>query len=341
MGYVAAFSFLADVVTNVRADSYSLTLPLPNGLDDAGCMINEAVQFSDVSKSFGTVAAVRPLHLTIAPGETVAVLGPNGAGKSTKVDMLLGLVRPDAGRISVFGSNVEKAVAAGRVAAMLQTGSLLSDLSVHEFVDLVASLYPHPRDVGETLEVAGLAPLAQRRTQTLSGGEAQRVRFASSIVTNADLMMLDEPTVALDVTSRHGFWETVRSIASQGSTVVFATHYLDEADANADRIVLMAEGRIVADGSALDIRSRVGGRTIRAVLPNVSEADLAHLHGVVDARRHGDSIELSCSNSDIVLRQLLTCYDTITDIEVAGAGIDAAFLQLTAPAGGTTGGVTR
>lgn len=295
-------------------------------------MVHDAIQFSQVSKSYGTVVAVQPLDLRIDAGETVAVLGPNGAGKSTTLDMLLGLVRPDTGRISVFGSDIASAVAAGRVAAMLQTGAVLSDLSVFEFVDLVASLYPHPRSVGETLDMAGLAPLAQRRTQTLSGGEAQRVRFASTIVTNADLLVLDEPTVALDVTSRHAFWETVRSVASQGGTVVFATHHLDEADANADRVVLMAEGRIVADGSALEIRSRVGGRTIRAVLAQVAEAELAHLDGVVDARRRGDSIELSCSDSDIVLRQLLTRYDSIADIEVTGAGIEAAFLQLTAPA---------
>jgi ABC-2 type transport system ATP-binding protein len=288
------------------------------------------IRFRSVSKSFGDVEAVRSLDLDITPGETVALLGPNGAGKSTTLDMLLGLHRPDAGEISVFGTAPDVAVAAGHIAAMLQTGSLIQNLSVHEFVSLVASLYPHPRPIDETLEIAGLTALAKRRTQTLSGGESQRVRFAGAIVTNADLLVLDEPTVALDVAARHAFWTTVRDIASMGNTVIFATHYLDEADANADRIVLMARGGIVADGSATQIKSMVGGRTIRATLPDVVIDEIQHIDSVRTVERRGESISITCSNSDSVLRELLNRYDSIHDIEVAGAGIEEAFLELTA-----------
>jgi ABC-2 type transport system ATP-binding protein len=288
------------------------------------------IQFRAVSKSFGEVEAVRSLDLAITPGETVALLGPNGAGKSTTLDMLLGLHRPDSGAISVYGTTPEIAVASGHIAAMLQTGSLIQNLSVHEFVSLVASLYPHPRAVDETLEIAGLTPLAKRRTQTLSGGESQRVRFAGAVVTNADLLVLDEPTVALDVAARHAFWNTVRDIASMGNTVIFATHYLDEADANADRIVLMAQGVIVADGSATQIKSMVGGRSIRATLPDVDVAEIRGLESVRTVERRGEAVSITCSDSDRVLRELLNRYESIHDIEVSGAGIEEAFLELTA-----------
>ncbi|MCU1359565.1 MAG: transporter ATP-binding protein [Ilumatobacteraceae bacterium] len=293
-------------------------------------MSPHGICFDAVSKSFGAVQAVRSLDLAIAPGETVALLGPNGAGKSTTLDMLLGLSRPDSGSISLFGASPEAAIADGHVAAMLQTGSLIQNLTVREFVTLVASLYPRPRPVDETLEVAGLTELAKRRTQMLSGGESQRVRFAAAIVTNAELLVLDEPTVALDVESRHSFWNTVRNIASMGNTVIFATHYLDEADTNADRIVLMARGQIVADGSATEIKSRVGGRSIRATLPDVDTEALRMMDGVITVERRGESIALTCRDSDQVLRRLLDRYDSIRDIEVAGAGIEEAFLELTA-----------
>jgi ABC-2 type transport system ATP-binding protein len=298
-------------------------------MDDA---VGSSVRFEGVVKSFGDVQAVRSLDLSIPAGQTVALLGPNGAGKSTTLDMLLGLQRPDAGRISVYGQRPDAAIASGRVAAMLQTGSLVQNLTVRELVALTASLYPNAKPVDQTLEVAGLAKLADRRSQGLSGGEAQRVRFASAIVSNADLLVLDEPTVALDVEARHAFWVTVRSLASAGNTVVFATHYLDEADANADRIVLMARGQIVADGSSTEIKARVGGRTIRATLPAVGVEHLQQIAGVVSADRRGDSISLVCNDSDRVLRTLLDAYPSIRDIEVAGAGIEEAFLELTAEA---------
>jgi ABC-2 type transport system ATP-binding protein len=185
------------------------------------------VVLSGLSKSYGAVRAVRSANLLIAPGETVALLGPNGAGKTTTIDMMLGLTRPDAGSVRVFGMPPAQAITAGMVGGMLQTGSLLPYLRVRELVAMVASLYPRPLPVGEVLELAGICELARRRTTKLSGGQAQRVRFAIALVANPDLLLLDEPTAALDVAGRREFWKVMRAIAARGKTVVFATHYLE------------------------------------------------------------------------------------------------------------------
>jgi ABC-2 type transport system ATP-binding protein len=277
----------------------------------------------------GPVRAVAGIDIAIAPGETVALLGPNGAGKSTTIDLLLGLVRPDAGSVSILGRTPKAAVDGGLVGAMLQTGSLIRDLTVRELVTMFASLYPRPLDVDDAIALAGLEPFAGRRTQKLSGGETQRTRFALALVTDPDLLVLDEPTVAMDVESRRAFWDAMRRFATRGKTVLFATHYLDEADANADRIVLMAHGRVVVDGPPTEIKARVGTRTIRATLPGVSEAELAALPGVATATRHGASVALACIDSDAALRVLLERYPAARDIEVTGAGLEEAFLELT------------
>ena len=211
----------------------------------------------------GPVHAVRGIDLTIERGETVALLGPNGAGKSTTIDMILGLARPDAGGVTVLGGTPRETIDAGRIGAMLQTGALIRDLSVRELVGMMASLYPHPLDVEEVLELTGLQEAARLRTQKLSGGQTQRARFAVALVSDPDLLVLDEPTVALDVDGRRAFWSAMRAFAARGKTILFATHYLEEADAQADRAVLMAGGRIVADGPTTEIKARVGTRTIR------------------------------------------------------------------------------
>jgi ABC-2 type transport system ATP-binding protein len=291
-----------------------------------------------LSKSYrvphGVVRAVRGIDIEIDEGETVALLGPNGAGKSTTIDMLLGLTRPDRGSVSLFGLSPADAIKAGAIGAMLQTGSLIRDLTVRELVTMVASLYPKPLDVDEVLTLTGLNDVADRRTHKLSGGQTQRVRFAIAVVSNPDLLVLDEPTVALDVEGRHDFWAVMRSFAAGGKTVIFATHYLEEADAYADRIVLMAEGRVIADGPTTGIKAMVGLRTIRATLPGVGVATLARLSGVAGADRHGDTIILTCADSDQALRSLLLAYGQARDIEVQGAGLEEAFLQLTAAPGG-------
>jgi ABC-2 type transport system ATP-binding protein len=291
-----------------------------------------AIEVSALRKSYGQVHAVRGIDVAIAAGETVALLGPNGAGKSTTIDMILGLSQPDGGTVSVFGGTPSAAVDAGQVGAMLQTGALIRDLSVGELVAMVASLYPAPLDVAEALELTGLSEIAGQRTQKLSGGQTQRVRFAVALVSDAKLLVLDEPTVAMDVEGRRSFWTTMRELAARGKTILFATHYLEEADAYADRAVLMAHGAIVADGPPTEIKAMVGKRTIRATLPDADRDALAGLPGVSSAERHGEAIVLSCTDSDAAIRALLGGYPDVRDIEIVAAGLEEAFLQLTVDA---------
>ena len=277
---------------------------------------------------------MRGVDVEIEMGETVALLGPNGAGKSTTIDMMLGLLAPDEGEVSLFGRAPADAVAAGAIGAMLQTGSLIRDLSVRELVTMMASLYPKPLGVEEVLELTGASEFASQRTQKLSGGQTQRVRSAVALVSNPELLVLDEPTVAMDVEGRHAFWRTMREFATRGKTVLFATHYLEEADAYADRAVLMAHGKVVADGPTNEIKAMVGTRTIRATLPG-AVADLAALTalpGVSSADRRGEAVLLTCADSDEAIRALLAAYPLARDIEIIAAGLEEAFLTLTGDA---------
>jgi ABC-2 type transport system ATP-binding protein len=291
------------------------------------------IKLQALTKSFkapqGVVEAVKGIDVDIARGETVALLGPNGAGKSTTIDMLLGLLPPDRGSVSIFGRPPRDAIDAGMVGAMLQTGSLIRDLSVRELIAMVGALYPAPLPVDEVLTLTGVHDIAERRTQKLSGGQTQRVRFAIALVSNPELLVLDEPTVAMDVEGRHAFWTTMREFASRGKTVLFATHYLEEADDYADRAVLMARGTIVADGPTTEIKAMVGSRTIRATIPDADLADLEALPGVTTAERRGEAVVVRCSDSDAAIRALLDRYPVARDIEIAGAGLEEAFLALT------------
>ncbi|MEP7047873.1 MAG: ABC transporter ATP-binding protein [Ilumatobacteraceae bacterium] len=291
------------------------------------------ISLRGLTKSFrgptGPVHAVRGIDVDISAGETVALLGPNGAGKSTTIDMLLGLSQPDSGDVRIFDMSPAEAIANGAIGAMMQTGAVLSDLSVRELVDMMGSLYPNPLTPDETLALAGIADIADRKTNKLSGGQTQRVRFAVAMVSDPDLLVLDEPTVAMDVESRHQFWDTMRAFTARGKTVLFATHYLEEADANADRIVLMARGKVVADGPATEIKAVAGGRTMRATLPGADLDALRRLDGVRDGELRGDSFVLNCTDSDSAVRALLRDFPNVRDLEITGAGLEAAFLQLT------------
>jgi ABC-2 type transport system ATP-binding protein len=291
--------------------------------------VTSAIEASGLRKSYGQIEAVRGIDISIHTGETVALLGPNGAGKSTTIDMILGLAEPDGGTVSVMGGSPTAAIDAGWIGAMLQTGALIRDLSVGELVAMVASLYPEPLDVDETLELTGLADIAGQRTQKLSGGQTQRVRFAVALVSNPKLLVLDEPTVAMDVEGRRSFWSTMRAQAARGRTILFATHYLEEADAYADRAVLMAHGLVVADGPTTEIRAMVGSRTIRATLPGADLDALGRLAGVSGVERRGEAVVLACADSDQAIRALLAAHPEARDIEIAAAGLEEAFLQLT------------
>jgi ABC-2 type transport system ATP-binding protein len=300
------------------------TASAPNG--------TAAIELRGLRKSYGSTLAVEQVDLTIAPGEIVALLGPNGAGKSTTIDMLLGLSEPDAGQATLFGQRPEEACAAGHVGAMLQSGGLPTELSVRELIDLMRALYPKARPTDDVLDRARVAELGDRRTTDLSGGETQRVRFALALVPDPDLLVLDEPTAAMDVEARQAFWATMREWAADGGTVMFATHYLEEADAFADRIVLLRKGTIVADASPAAIKALAGSRTIRGtvgagVSPTVVE--LERLPGVSAAAVRGDVITLQCTDSDAALRALLPAQPSLHDIEVSAPGLEDAFLALT------------
>ncbi|MGH2835656.1 MAG: ABC transporter ATP-binding protein [Solirubrobacteraceae bacterium] len=294
----------------------------------------DAVRVQELAKSWpgpgGPVHAVRGIDVTIPHGSTVALLGPNGAGKTTTIDMILGLVRPDSGSASVLGHSPREAVQRGLIGAMLQTGSLIRNLTVRELITMLTSLYPKPMAVDRVIDLAGLGEVADHMTQKLSGGETQRVRFAVALASDPQVLILDEPTVAMDVEARRIFWTSMRGFAETGRTLIFATHYLEEADANADRVVLMAQGEIVADGSTTEIKGRVTRRHIRATLPAVGTDELRALTGVTEAERRGDSVTLTCSSSDSALRELLQRYPAASDIEVTGARLEDAFMELVA-----------
>lgn len=298
-------------------------------------MTDEALRVTGLTKRYGEVTAVAGLDLTIGAGDVVALLGPNGAGKSTTIDMMLGLTRPDEGSVAVFGRPPGEAIKAGRVGALLQSGGLLPDLTVREIVALSAALHGRRGDVTAVLERAGVAGFAQRRIAVLSGGQQQRVRFAMALVADPDLIVLDEPTAGLDVEARRAFWAAMREETRRGRTVLFATHYLDEADAYADRIVLLRSGVIVADGTATQVKAVASGRTIRATLPDADMNQLAALPGVDSVEARGDTVLLSSVDSDTTLRALLATTSAY-DIEVTARNLEDAFIALTVTVGAQT-----
>jgi ABC-2 type transport system ATP-binding protein len=286
-----------------------------------------AVSLRGVTKKYADVQAVAGVDLDIRTGEVVALLGPNGAGKSTTIEMLLGLVRPDQGAVQVYGGTPTDAIAEGKVGVMLQSGGIIEDAKVGELLDLVAGLHTHPMPVQEALERAGIADLTKRTMKGLSGGQKQRVRFAMAIIPQPDLIVLDEPTTGMDVESRRDFWASMHAETARGRTVLFATHYLEEADAYADRVVLMRNGKVVADGTAAQIKASVSGRTIRATVPDADLATLASLPGVRSVETRGEVVLLQCADSDSTLRYLLD-NTRAHDIEVTSADLEDAVLAI-------------
>jgi ABC-2 type transport system ATP-binding protein len=290
-----------------------------------------AIDLRNLTKRYGSVTAVNDLSLAIRSGEIVAFLGPNGAGKTTTIDMILGLARPDEGSVRVYGRAPVDAIARGDVSAVMQNGGLLKDFTVRETVRYTASLYANPQPVDEVLERAGIAGIGDRRVGKCSGGEQQRLRFAMSLLSNPRLLLLDEPTAGMDVEARRDFWTAIREDAVRGRTVMFATHYLEEADAYADRIVLVRQGSIVADGTTAAVKSMASGRTVRATLPNADRDALAALSGVTSVERRGDTVLITCTDSDSIARYLLA-QTVATDLEITANSLEAAFMALTGDA---------
>ncbi|WP_152185631.1 ABC transporter ATP-binding protein [Segeticoccus rhizosphaerae] len=287
-----------------------------------------AIDLRGAHKRFGDVHAVKGIDLTIRSGEIVAFLGPNGAGKTTTIDMILGLSQPDEGSSEIFGMAPHLAIRRGLVSAVMQTGGLLSDYTVEETCRFTASLFSNTRPVEEVLARAGITELADRRVGKCSGGEKQRLRFALALLSDPALILLDEPTTGMDVEGRREFWKAIRADAQQGRTVVFATHYLEEADAYADRIILVRRGEIVADGTAGQIKSLASGRTVRATLPGADEATLRSIPGADSIEIRGDTVLVHSGDSDKVAHHLLTTTNA-HDLEITARGLEEAFIALT------------
>ncbi len=292
-------------------------------------MNTTAVQLEGVSKSFGAVKAVANLSLTVQAGEVVAVLGPNGAGKTTAISLMLGLRSPDAGSAKIFGRDPRDASARDRIGVMLQDSDVPSNLRVSEVVKLIGRYYPQPLAVSTALGMADLGDKAGAMSSSLSGGQKKRLCFALSVIGNPDVLFLDEPTAALDVEARRGFWEQVSGFAAKGKTIILTTHYLEEADALAQRIVVINQGSIVAQGTPAAIKARVGGKIVRFKSRGFSSVDFALIPNVSRSSVTGDAVELYTTQPEAVLREVFSRNLEISDLEVKGGGLEEAFIELT------------
>lgn len=281
-----------------------------------------------VTKRYGAVTALENVDLTLHAGEVLALLGPNGAGKSTALGLLTGRLLPDAGRVQLYGLDPTLTAARRRIGVMLQEAKLPETLQVRELVALFASYYPAPRAVAETLALAGLTDLAGRRYEALSGGQQRRVQFALALVGNAPLLFVDEPTTGLDVEARRGLWQVLAGLKAAGTSIVLTTHYLEEADALADRIVVIDRGRIRAEGSPSQIKARARGAVLRfsSVLP---EPLIAAIPGVQSVSRVGERWSVQSADSDALLRLLLTADPALADLEIQRLSLEDALLSLT------------
>ncbi|MDN5876453.1 MAG: ABC transporter ATP-binding protein [Brevibacterium sp.] len=334
--------------------------------------IPSAVALDHLSKSFGTLTAVDDIDLRIRPGEVVAFLGPNGAGKTTTIDMLLGLSQPSAGSVEVFGMTPRQAISRGLVSSVMQTGGLLDDLTVRETVEYTSAIFASSLEVDVVLARAGISDIAKSTVKKCSGGQKQRLRFAMALLPDPALIVLDEPTTGMDVTGRRDFWHEMRTDALHGKTILFATHYLEEADEFADRVILVANGRIVADGPAHEIRSMASAKTVSATLPryDMEETDdaeatadawntevtgptvmgeqpgfsaaagpselttmLSVLAGVESIEVQGRRLKVRTVDSDSAARALLD--NACTQLEISSHSLEDAFISLTSNASPT------
>ncbi len=292
----------------------------------------DALSLRGVTRSYGEVRALDGLDLEIRPGEIVALLGPNGAGKSTAMEMMVGLATPEQGSVRVLGTDPTTATRTGLIGTMLQAGALLPDQRVRTMLRMLHSLQAHPMPMAEVVAQADIAELMPRRISALSGGQSQRVRFAIALLGDPQVLLLDEPTVGMDIGARRAFWQQMRRVAASGRTVVFATHHLEEAEREAGRVVVMDRGRVVADGTGAEIVAVVAGRVI--TLRGVAAERVAALPGVdsagadeTDDRR----VRAVCSDSDAALAALFTgpLASEVHDVLVAAPGLEEAFLRIT------------
>jgi ABC-2 type transport system ATP-binding protein len=285
-----------------------------------------------VSKNYGDIRALRNVNFTVRAGQVVALLGPNGAGKTTAVKLLLGLMQPNLGRARVFGGDPTNPQNRMRTGAMLQVGKVPETLRVREHIDLFSTYYPKPMPLEEVLAAAGLEKLRDRKFGDLSGGQRQRTLFALAICGNPDLLFLDEPTAGLDVEARRGLWEEIRRLVDRGKTVLLTTHYLEEADALADRIAVINQGEIIAEGTPAEIKAQTSGKRIRCIT-EFSVANLLQIPGVTSARQDRGAVEIHAREAEPVVRTLLARDPSLSGLEITSAGLEEAFLALTQDTG--------
>jgi ABC-2 type transport system ATP-binding protein len=281
-----------------------------------------------VNKNYENVRALRGVDFRVRTGEVVALLGPNGAGKTTAVKLLLGLMQPNSGKVRVFGADPTNPENRMKTGAMLQVGRVPETLRVREHIDLFASYYPRQLPLAEVLAAAGLEKLSDRKYGDLSGGQKQRVLFALAICGDPDLLFLDEPTVGLDVEARRMLWEEIRQLVRRGKTVLLTTHYLQEADALADRIAVLHQGEIIAEGTPAEIKAKTGGKRIRCIT-RLSLHALRQLRGVTEVREDREAIEIHAAEAEPIVRELLARDPSVSGLEITSAGLEDAFLALT------------
>jgi ABC-2 type transport system ATP-binding protein len=281
-----------------------------------------------VTKKYGKVTALDGLSLALRPGEIVALLGPNGAGKSTAVRLLLGLSSPTAGTARIFGGNPRDAETRTRIGAMLQVASVPKTLKVKEHIDLFRSYFPAPLPFAEVVRIAQLEGIEDRLYEKLSGGQRQRLLFGLAMCGNPEVVFLDEPTVGMDIEARRGLWTQIRALAAQGKTVLLTTHYLEEADALAHRIVVINKGKVVSEGTPQEVKGRFASRKIKCVT-SLSSAQLWALPGVIDVEQVGNHMCVTAGNAEGVLRKMLACDENLSELEVVSPGLEDAFLALT------------
>ncbi|MFJ6747091.1 ABC transporter ATP-binding protein [Streptomyces sp. NPDC091266] len=305
------------------------------------------VSFEQVSKSYGAVRAVADLNLELYPGETVALLGPNGAGKSSTLDLLLGLRKADTGTVSLFGTTPQRAIEQGKAGAMLQSGGLMEGVKVKELVRLARDLHPHGYPLDEILATAGITDIADRMVDKLSGGQEQKVRFALATAGANDLIVLDEPTTGMDVSARQTFWGAMREQARQGRTVLFATHYLEEADEIADRVIVLHRGRVLADGTSAEIKAKAGARRITFdleepfdrgaldSLPFLTSLGVSESGSAAGSGRR--TVRIQSQDADATVHALYGLGLYPHNLEVAGLGLEQAFIAITTASDATAG----
>ncbi len=291
-----------------------------------------AIEVTGISKTFNPrssapVHALKNVSLTVRPGEIIALLGTNGAGKTTLVDLILGLTSPTAGTVKVMGLSPKQAVYNQNISALMQTGGLLNDMTVKDTVEMIASTFPEHLPIEDVLAQANLEPIYKRRVGKCSGGEQQRIRFALAILGNPDILILDEPTAGMDAGARHRFWDSMKHQAQQGRTIIFATHYLEETDNFAQRIVLMNKGEIIADGTTDELRNMNANRVVSAEFPS-GFPELSGLRGVIKSEVNGHRLRITTDDSDALARYLLTETDA-RNLDITSHSLEDTFLALT------------